>query len=111
MTAEETEEDDEGDARLASLITDDANWPTWIPIQEVWMSGGLGSRGEQEEGEEVKGEVEGCEEGEELLEQGKREVEKSQGEESAIASAGKCEGEEVGTSESDENQGGGSVTS
>lgn len=46
MTA--VDEQDDEDARLASLITDDTDWPVWIPIHEVWMSGGLGSCGEQE---------------------------------------------------------------
>ena len=44
------EADDDEDARLASLITDDTNWPTWILTQEVWMSGGLRKRSEGDGG-------------------------------------------------------------
>lgn len=67
-------DDDENDedARLASLITDNANWPAWNPIQEVWMSGGLGRRGggKDRETKEVKSEDEGFEEGKGLFERG-----------------------------------------
>lgn len=85
----------EEDARLASLITEDANWPAWVPIEEVWMSGGLGKCSDQEKTEGSKRAGEGEEGNARSSTEGEVKAENSQGGESRSNKLGERKGEKL----------------